>query len=304
MIHILETQQFDRILLSELFAETTRLENNSETFLQGKIMASLFYEPSTRTRFSFESAMHRLGGAVITTENATEFSSVSKGETIEDSIRVVNHYADVVVLRHSEVGMAARAAAVADIPIINAGDGPGQHPTQALLDLYTIQREYGSIDGVHVVMAGDLLHGRTVHSLCYLLGKYDDVRITFVSLPHLKIPDTIKQYLQKHAVHVTETDALDTVATAADVIYQTRIQKERFASVAEYKKSVGKFVLGMELVDRMKHNAIIMHPLPRVDEISSEVDVSPKAVYFKQAGYGVPVRMALLKYIFGTHFSI
>ncbi len=297
MRHIIESQQFDRTLLAQLFKEATKLEVSTDIPLRGKIMASLFYEPSTRTRFSFESAMHRLGGNVVTTENAKEFSSAAKGETIEDSIRVLNYYADVIVLRHGEIGMADRAASVANIPVINAGDGPGQHPTQALLDLYTIEREKKEIDGTHITMVGDLLHGRTVRSLCYLLGKYNGIHITFVSLPHLRIAKDIKAYLHKHNISFTEEDRMDTVIQHTDVIYQTRIQKERFTSIEEYEKSAGNYILNLELVEQMKSDAIVMHPLPRVDEIATEVDASPKAVYFKQAGYGVLVRMALLKYV-------
>jgi aspartate carbamoyltransferase catalytic subunit len=265
--------------------------------MKNKIMASLFYEPSTRTRFSFESAMLRLGGSVITTENAKEFSSAAKGETLEDSIRVINHYADVIVLRHSEEGASKRASLVSNIPVINAGDGPGQHPTQALLDLYTIQRELKKINGISIALIGDLKHGRTVRSLVYLLGKYKNIKIYLVSPKGLKIGDDIKEYLDKHKTNYTETEDLLSIIKTVDVIYQTRIQKERFESVKEYEKFKGYYKIDLKIVNQMKSKSIIMHPLPRVDEISPEVDSSHKAIYFKQAYYGLLIRMALLKTI-------
>lgn len=257
-------------------------------------MASLFYEPSTRTRLSFESAMIRLGGNVITTENAREFSSASKGETLEDTIRVVNHYADVIVLRHFEKGASERASAVSKIPIINAGDGIGQHPTQALLDLYTIQEEQGRIDGVKIAFVGDLKNGRTVRSLAYLLGKYKNIQMYFVSPHPLRIGEDIKEYLHRHRIAYKELETFDSVLGEIDVLYQTRIQRERFKSVREYNQFKGNYILTLKEAEQMKKNAIIMHPLPRVDEISPEVDSSPKAVYFQQAQYGVLIRMALL----------
>lgn len=294
MDHIIESQQFDRELLDVLFKTANNLEADPQPLMKGYLLASLFYEPSTRTRFSFESAMMRLGGNVLTTENAREFSSASKGETLEDTIRVIQEYADVIVLRHYEIGAAARAAAVANVPIINAGDGPGQHPTQALLDLYTIERERGGIDGTKIALVGDLKYGRTIRSLCYLLGKYKDIQITFVSLPSLRVGGDIKEYLDKHKVTYRESESLEDANGTTNVVYQTRIQKERFASEGEYEECKGNFIITREFADQLKEDAIIMHPLPRVDEIESEVDTSPKAVYFKQAKYGVLVRMALL----------
>ena len=268
--------------------------------LRGKIMASLFYEPSTRTRFSFESAMLKLGGGVITTENAGEFSSAAKGETLEDSIRVINQYADVIVLRHPEKGASARAAAVSDIPVLNAGDGSGQHPTQALLDIYTIKKEIGRIDGVSIAFVGDLKHGRTVRSLSYLLGKYKNVRVFFISPKGLRIGDDIKEYISKQKISYEETETWDKALPRVDVLYQTRIQEERFKNPSEYKKYKGAYVLTMKEVNKMKNGAIVMPPLPRVDEIATEVDRSEKAVYFKQAKYGLLIRMALLKEILGS----
>ena len=298
MHHIIDSQEFDRKSIGEIFSLADTLEHTRDLSLTGKIMASLFYEPSTRTRFSFESAMLRLGGSVITTENAKEFSSVSKGETLEDSIRIVNTYVDVIVLRHDEEGASKRASLVSEVPIINAGDGTGQHPTQALLDLYTIQRELGKIDGIHIAFVGDLKHGRTIRSLSYLLGNFTDIVIDFVSPEGLRVGDDIKLYLTEHGVAFHETEDLDAIKEKVDVLYQTRIQKERFTSTEEYQKFKGCYQINREFADSMKTQSIIMHPLPRVDEILPEVDASPHAVYFRQAHYGLLIRMALLKHLF------
>ena len=298
MRHVLKTQQYQREHLDALFASASALaakgSGERSIDLAGKILASLFYEPSTRTRLSFESAMLRLGGNVLTTENAREFSSALKGETLEDSIRVVSGYADAIVLRHYEIGAAERAAKVSSVPIINAGDGAGQHPTQALLDLYTIQKECGKVDGMRIMMVGDLKNGRTIRSLSYLLGKYQGVHIDFVSAPELKVGSDIKSYLKRHSISFEEKEDINGDLQKADVVYQTRIQKERFGSEAEYEKFKGKYVLTAGNTERMKPGAIIMHPLPRVDELSTDLDALPRAAYFRQAEYGVLVRMALL----------
>jgi aspartate carbamoyltransferase catalytic subunit len=297
MRHIIESQQFDRNTIEHIFKKADSRSRLKGTPLRGKIMASLFYEPSTRTRFSFESAMFRLGGEVITTENAAEFSSAAKGEALEDTIRVVQYYADIIVLRHPEQGASERAALVSEVPVINAGDGAGQHPTQALLDLYTIQKEVGKIDGAHVAMVGDLKHSRTARSLAYLLGKYKQITITFISPRSLRIGDDIKTYLGRHGVQWHEDEDWSAVLGVADVLYQTRLQKERFRSAQAYRKHVGAYVLTGKEVDAMKKSAVVLHPLPRVDEIAPGVDDSPKAAYFRQAKYGVLVRMALLEYL-------
>ncbi len=296
--HILEAQQFDLKTIETLFKLADRMEKvaarGGTDDYRGRIMATLFYEPSTRTRFSFETAMLRLGGRVISTENAREFSSVSKGETLEDTIRILNGYADVIVLRHSEAGAAARAAAVSHVPIINGGDGIGQHPTQALLDLYTIRKELGRLNGLEVAMVGDLAQGRTVRSLAYLLSKYPNIRISFVAPPLLKMKDDILEHLREHRVAYREESDLAKVLPDADVVYQTRIQKERFRDLADYQKVKGVFVLDAASLKAMKPRSIIMHPLPRVDEIRMEVDADPRAAYFRQAQNGLFVRMALL----------
>ncbi|MES2014707.1 MAG: aspartate carbamoyltransferase [Patescibacteria group bacterium] len=297
--HVLETQQFDREALNELFKSATSLEGKRTKDLEGKIMASLFFAPSTRTRLSFESAMYRLGGHVISMENASESSSSTKGETIEDTIRIVDNYADVIVLRHPEVGTLARAAAVSEVPVINAGDGIGQHPTQAFLDLYTIQREIGRTDDFHIAFVGNLAYYRAARSLAYLLAKYDKIKMTFVSGPELAMKDDVKDYLKEKGVAFTETEDLEGAMREADVVYQTRIAEEWIPDHDQYQKLLGKYIITRPMTDHMKDGAILIHPLPRAGEIEPEVDDSPHAVYFKQAGYGVLVRMALLKYLLG-----
>ena len=257
-------------------------------------MAALFYEPSTRTRLSFESAMLRLGGRTMGTDNAKEFSSAAKGETLEDTIRIVAGYADVVVLRHPEEGVAGRAAAVSDVPVINVGDGKGQYSTQALLDVYIIRDELGRLDGVRVAMVGDLANGRTVRSLAYLLSRYRDVRITFVAPPQVAMRPDIKSHLDDCGVSWQETTDLEGVLAEVDVVYQTRIQKERFEDEALYRQVRGTYLIGPAEMERLRPDAILMHPLPRVDEISPEVDADPRAAYFRQARNGVQIRMALL----------
>jgi aspartate carbamoyltransferase catalytic subunit len=293
--HLIETQQFDRKALEDLFALATSLENKREESLRGKILASLFFEPSTRTRLSFESAMMRLGGNVLSMENASESSSSTKGETIEDTIRIVDNYADIIVMRHPEAGAAARAAAVSDVPIVNAGDGTGQHPTQAFLDLYTISREIGRTDDFHIAFVGNIRYYRAARSLAYLLGKYNNVHMTFVASPELALADDMRAYLNEKGVKFTETEDLEGAMKVADVVYQTRVAKEWIPDVAVYEKLKVQYAITRKLADVMKDGAILIHPLPRAGEIEAAVDDSPHAVYFKQAGYGVNIRMALLK---------
>jgi aspartate carbamoyltransferase catalytic subunit len=298
--HVVESQQFDRNLLELVFKTADMMKADLQggrklaKFLDGKVMASLFYEPSTRTRFSFESAMRRLGGAVITTENAREFSSASKGESLADSTRIMNGYADVIVMRHNEAGSAARAAEISRIPIINAGDGAGQHPTQALLDVYTIADSFPEMNGLKIALVGDLRYGRTARSLSYLLTKYDDMELIFVAPPVCKMEQDIKKYLDKYQVPWREEEDLAAVVREVDCIYMTRVQKERFHSAEDYQSAVSKYILSKELVEQMKPKSIVMHPLPRVDEIPPEVDSTPQARYFEQAQNGLYIRMALL----------
>ncbi len=300
LAHVIESQQFDRELLEVVFQTADQMkvdlfgERRFARSLEGRIMASLFYEPSTRTRFSFESAMLRLGGSVITTENAREFSSAAKGESLSDSTRIMNGYADVIVMRHNEAGSAARASEISCIPVINAGDGAGQHPTQALLDMYTIVDAFTGKNSLKIAMVGDLRYGRTVRSLSYLLTKYENVEIIFVSPPVCKMEGDIKAYLDKYNVPWREETDLAKVAPEVDCVYMTRIQKERFHDPEDYKIAAGKYILTPERVRTMKPDAIIMHPLPRVDEIPKEVDDDPRARYFQQAMNGLYIRMALL----------
>jgi len=301
--HIIEAQQFSPPTLNQLFETAQYMEqvvvHGGTTEFQKRIMAALFYEPSTRTRFSFETAMHRLGGRVISTENAAEFSSVAKGETLEDTVEILNGYADVIVIRHYEVGAAKRAAAVSQAPVINAGDGAGQHPTQALLDLYTIRKEIGAVDGLKIAMVGDLAQGRTVRSLTYLLSKYQGIEIYFVAPTLLKIKEDLLEHLREHNVSYVEETDLDKVLPAVDVVYQTRIQKERFGDrIADYEACRGVYIIDRHALALMKPKAIVMHPLPRPDEISMEVDSDPRAAYFRQAQNGLYVRMALLSLVF------
>ena len=302
LFHVVEAQQFDRDLLSEIFKVTKEMEEvvsrYGSSILNRRIMATLFYEPSTRTRLSFESAMLRLGGQVATTESAREFSSAAKGETLEDTIRIVEGYADVIVLRHYEGGSARRAADVASVPIINAGDGPGQHPTQALLDMYTIQKEIGKLDGVSLAMVGDLANGRTVRSLAYLMARYEGVKLYFVAPEVVAMKDDIKEYLDRHKVEWEEAEDLLDVARTVDVVYMTRIQRERFGDrVEDYEAARGKYVIDSRMMDVLQEHARVLHPLPRVDEIEQEVDADPRAAYFRQAHNGLYVRMALLRMV-------
>lgn len=298
---VIEAQQFDRDILNAIFEvarDMEKIEKNSSgsQILKGYLMATLFYEPSTRTRLSFESAMKRLGGEVLTTENAREFSSAAKGETLEDTIRTVEGYSDIIVMRHFESGAAKKAAATAGIPVINAGDGPGQHPTQALLDVYTIEREIGNLDGIKVGLVGDLANGRTVRSLAYLLAKYKDVKIYFVSPEVVNMKDDIKDYLTSMGIEWEESADLIDVANKCDVVYQTRIQRERFGERTDlYEEARGKYIVDRRILEVMPKHAVVMHPLPRLDEITVDVDADPRAAYFRQAKNGLYIRMALLK---------
>jgi len=295
--HIIAVDQFDRAWMTELFreADTLRELSSKDEPLRGHILSTLFYEPSTRTRLSFESAMMRLGGNVISTENAKEFSSAMKGETVEDTIKIVSGYADGIVIRHYEQGAAQRAANVSPVPIINGGDGPGEHPTQALLDLYTIHHELGRIDGLKVALVGDLRFGRAARSLALLFRETRDTELVFVAPDAVPMGDDIKHALDAAGVPWREERDLATAMREVDVVYQTRIQKERFATQNEYLHARGVYIITPETMTNLKQTGIVMHPLPRVDEIDPAVDSDPRAAYFRQARNGVFVRMALLK---------
>jgi aspartate carbamoyltransferase catalytic subunit len=298
--HILNARQFLRPkLIEEIFrlADDCRESDNLNDCLKDRILASLFYEPSTRTRFSFESAMLRLGGSCIATENAREFSSAKKGETLEDTIKIVSKYADIIVLRHDQKGASLRASRVSSVPIINAGDGAGEHPTQALLDLYTINKELGKIDKLNIALVGDLLYGRTIHSLIYLLTNYREIKLFLVSPKPLKLPKFYLNLLKKKKVKFIETDNLAVILSKIDVLYMTRIQKERFASLDLYEKVKNSFILDKKMLRKLSKTAIIMHPLPKLAEIAKEVDADPRAAYFRQAQNGLYIRMALLRFL-------
>ena len=299
--HILSTRQFlNRKIIADVFNKADKFEKTNKKgklshTLKDKIISCLFYEPSTRTRFSFESAMLKLGGQVISTESAGHFSSAIKGETLEDSIRVVSGYADVIVLRHPQTDAADRAAEVSSVPIINAGDGTGEHPTQALLDLYTIRKETGRMKNLKIGLVGDLLYGRTIHSLIYLLPLIEDSEVFLVSPEALKLPEEYKSFLRFEKIKFYELDTLDAILPQVDVLYMTRIQRERFSSQKLYDRLKNSFILDKKLVNKLTDQAIVMHPLPRVNEISKEVDLDKRARYFQQAVNGLYIRMALLE---------
>ncbi len=292
--HLTSTKQLSRADTEEILRVAADMEKirtkGKSDLLKGKVLASLFYEPSTRTRLSFETAMLRLGGDVLTAEGI-QFSSLYKGETIEDTMEMVGQYADIIAMRHPEQGSADKAAAASKVPFINAGDGPGQHPTQALLDLYTINSELGKVDGLNIAMVGDLRYGRTVHSLSYLLGLYKNICFTLISPKELTMPEKVTSFLDEKKIPYELHDDIS-AGLDCDIMYMTRVQQERFADKSEYERLKLKYVL---TASQLKGKKIkIMHPLPRVGEISTDVDSLPNAVYFHQAGNGVPVRMALL----------
>ncbi len=301
---ILSVKQFDRADLDYIFGVAHEMHGMVErvgTFdlLKGKILANLFYEPSTRTSSSFFAAMERLGGSVIPINNV-KYSSVSKGESLADTIRTLECYADVIVLRHPDVGSAAIAAEAAEKPVLNAGDGVGEHPTQALLDLFTIFSELGigEIDGKTITMLGDLKYGRTVHSLARLLTLYD-VKLNYVSPDILRMPKDVLDEVAAKNIPQAEYTSLDDVLPETDVLYVTRVQKERFEDPAEYEKVAGSFVINPEVMQAAKDEMIVMHPLPRVGEIDPAFDKDPRAAYFRQMEYGLYVRMALLAMVLG-----
>lgn len=295
--HLIESQQLNKERLFKLFKRANELRAFPSTSLNGKVLTTLFYEPSTRTRLSFESAMLKMGGQVMGTENAKEFSSAAKGESLEDSIRVIAGYSDAIVMRHSETGSAEKAAKVSPVPIINGGDGKGQHPTQALLDAYTIHRELGRLDNVKIAMVGDLASGRTVRSLCYLLGKFSGIEIIFVSPENLRMGEDIKEYLQRHNIQFKEKENLEEVLPEVDIVYMTRIQKERI-SLEEYEKARGKFIITTSNISLLKEDSRVMHPLPHIEEIVLPIEIEendPRVAYFRQAENGLYIRMALLE---------
>jgi aspartate carbamoyltransferase catalytic subunit len=299
---ILSVSQFDLDKLEYIFRVAHEMRVLVERFgsadlLQGKILANLFYEPSTRTSSSFMAAMLRLGGQVIPINNV-QYSSVTKGESLPDTVRTLECYADVIVLRHPEVGSAATAARYASVPVINAGDGVGEHPTQALLDLFSIVEELGGVRGLKVAMVGDLKYGRTVHSLTKLLVNYP-VEFYFVSPDILRMPDDVMEVVKASGHAFSQTVDVHDVISEVDVLYVTRVQKERFTDMAQYDRVKEQYVVEEELMARAKRNMSVMHPLPRVSEISYAIDDDPRAAYFRQMRNGMYIRMALLSAVLG-----
>lgn len=306
--HVLAAAQFTPKTLDTMFSQADEMRRMDTDYVLrreqagkyvGSRICSLFYQPSTRTRVSFETAAVNFGMGVVSTENAKEFSSAAKGETIEDTIQVLNEYGfDAIVLRHHETGAAARAASVSEAPIINAGDGKGEHPTQSLLDAYTIKESHGRLDGLKIVMGGDLKNGRTVRSLAQVMAMYPGNHMSFVSIPELQMGEDILQSLDDRGASYDETDDMHTAFEDADVIYWTRLQTEHEEKDPEMKaklqEAYGKFIVTGESLRHMPEHAVIMHPLPRVDEIAVEVDADPRALYFRQAGNGLYVRMAIM----------
>jgi aspartate carbamoyltransferase len=300
---ILSVKQFSRADLEYVIAVAHEMRHMVErvgTFdlLKGKILANLFYEPSTRTSSSFMAAMQRLGGAVIPISEV-KYSSVAKGESLPDTVRTLGCYADVIVIRHPEVGSAALAAQHAKKPVINAGDGTGEHPTQALLDTFTIREELGSLDNLTVTMLGDLKYGRTVHSLARLMTRFDGTRLNYVSPEILRMPKDVMDEVASKDVPQAEFARLEDALPQTDVLYVTRVQKERFEDQAVYEKVKEAFIVNPEVMKPAKQRMIVMHPLPRVTEISQDFDDDPRAAYFRQMEYGLYVRMALLAMVLG-----
>jgi len=274
-----------------------KMENSRKKLLDGKIMASLFFEPSTRTRFSFISAMEQLGGQVMGFAKAN-ITSASKGETLWDTIKMVEQYSDVIVIRNPIEGAARLAAEASSIPVINAGDGSNQHPTQTMLDLYTIQKTKGTLDNLHIGFCGDLKYGRTVHSLTIAMSMFN-AKMYFIAPEDLQMPEEYLEELRHKKILFQKTSTINEVISKLDVLYMTRIQKERFPDPMEYQRLKGVYQIGLEILKNAKKELKIMHPLPRVDEIKPELDNTPNAVYFQQAGYGIHVRKALLALVLG-----
>ena len=298
--HIISTKDFSREEIDFILDRAEKMEPYARTgglgLLKDKLVATLFFEPSTRTRLSFDTAVKRLGGNTIGFDSSTS-TSVTKGETLSDTIKIVESYADAIVIRHPREGAARMSSEISHVPVINAGDGAGHHPTQTLLDLYTMRKECKKpIGDLSVAIVGDLKYGRTVHSLAYALSLYK-AKLSFVSPTQLKMPESIIKYLKKQGVEVLQTSKIEDVLKDADILYMTRIQKERFPDPAEYLKVAGGYRITTDTLNGVRDDMIVMHPLPRVDEIDSSVDATKHARYFQQAFYGVPLRMAVLSLV-------
>lgn len=272
--------------------------NPNQRILLGKVIATLFFEPSTRTRLSFESAINRLGGRVIGFSD-TNSTSVTKGETFHDTISTIANYSDMIVMRHSLEGAARYASEISKVPVVNAGDGANQHPSQTLLDLYSIKKTQGTLDGINIMMVGDLKYGRTVHSLLQALSHFK-THFTFVAPQELKMPNEYKQHLYDMGIPYTETEDIEEFINDADIIYMTRVQRERFIDLMEYERVKNAYILRNSMLSGTKENMRVLHPLPRVNEIDTDVDSNPKAYYFNQTENGVYIRMAIISYLLGA----
>lgn len=301
--HLIEPMDFTVDEFEEIFKLADEIIENQEKFLHlcdGKILATLFYEPSTRTRFSFEAAMLRLGGRIIGFSSASS-SSVSKGESVADTIKTVGCYADIAAIRHPKEGAPKVASLYSPIPVINAGDGGHQHPTQTLTDLLTIRQVKGKLSGLTIAVCGDLKFGRTVHSLIKAMSRYENNKFVFISPTELRIPQYIrKEILEKNNIEFIEVESLDEVIDTVDILYMTRVQKERFFNEEDYIRLKDIYILDNDKMKKAKKDMIVLHPLPRVNEIAYEVDDDPRAYYFKQAKYGMYVRMALIAKLLGV----
>ena len=302
MQHILSATQFNKKDIEQILSQATKMEAQCKSgkikkVLQDKIVACLFFEASTRTRLSFETAALKLGAGVITAENAMENTSTHKGESIEDTTRIVCNYADILVMRHPKEGMPQRAAVVAHKPIINAGDGGNQHPTQGLLDVYTILKEKKRLENLNIAIVGDLLYGRTIHSTLTLLSNFPNNKFYFVSPKALALPQEFKKILSDKKNKIIETETFKDIFKVADMVYMTRVQEERFTNKKEYEKYKSAYILNNQILTQLKSDVTVMHALPRITEISTEIDKDPRAAYFRQAQNGLYIRMALLKMV-------
>ncbi|MGE5632271.1 MAG: aspartate carbamoyltransferase [Caulobacteraceae bacterium] len=305
--HLIDPGDFTISELNEVFDLADKMIENRDAYVsicKGKILGTLFYEPSTRTRLSFESAMLRMGGSVLGFSDAST-SSVSKGESIADTIRVLCTYADIVVMRHPKEGAPKLASEFSSAPVINGGDGGHQHPTQTLTDLLTIRRYKKKLDNLTVAFCGDLKFGRTVHSLISALSRYEGSKFVLVSPAELKLPESLKSTLmEKYDISIYETESLEEVINDVDILYMTRIQRERFFNEADYMRLKDSYILNRSKLKNSKEDMLVMHPLPRVNEISYDVDADKRAVYFKQAEYGIYVRMALMALLLGVDLNV
>lgn len=291
LISITDFSKEEYLRIMELAADFEK--NPNQELLKGKVVASLFFEPSTRTRLSFETAISRLGGRIVGFADP-DSSSATKGETLHDTIKMVSNYADIIVMRHPLEGAARYAAEVSDVPVINAGDGANQHPTQTLLDLYSIKKTQGTFDNLNIFMVGDLKYGRTVHSLLQAMSAFENPIFNFISPEILQMPRAYKHHLEEMGIRYFEHEEFTDIISEADIIYMTRVQKERFADPIEYEKVKNVYILNNAMLDNTKDNVRILHPLPRVNEIATDVDNNPKAYYFEQALNGVYTREAII----------